>query len=105
MRKTTHIFFGATALLLTASLPLTTLASEQNPRQALPVAQSSERASLELPRRGQTKEAVAEKLGRPEGIKGPVGEPPITAWFYEGFVVYFEHDRVIHSVVKPKRSS
>lgn len=104
MKKTPHIFFGAT-LLLTASLPLTALASEQNLRQALPVAQSSERASLELPRRGQTKEAVAEKLGRPEGIKGPVGEPPITAWFYEEFVVYFEHDRVIHSVVKPKRSS
>jgi hypothetical protein len=29
-----------------------------------------------------------------------VGEPPISSWEYEPFVVYFEYDRVIHSVAK-----
>ena len=28
-----------------------------------------------------------------------VGKPPISRWEYPGFVVYFEHDHVIHSVV------
>jgi len=28
-----------------------------------------------------------------------VGKPPISRWEYPGFVVYFEHEHVIHSVV------
>jgi hypothetical protein len=28
-----------------------------------------------------------------------VGDPPITRWVYDRFTVYFENDRVIHSVV------
>jgi hypothetical protein len=26
-------------------------------------------------------------------------QPPITRWDYSGFSVFFEHDRVVHSVV------
>ena len=29
----------------------------------------------------------------------PVGNPPITKWFYPNFVVVFEHDKVLHAVV------
>jgi hypothetical protein len=28
-----------------------------------------------------------------------VGKPPISRWEYPGFIVYFESDHVIHSVV------
>ena len=28
-----------------------------------------------------------------------VGQPPITRWDYNGFAVFFEHDRVIDAVV------
>jgi hypothetical protein len=33
-------------------------------------------------------------------MAGPVGEPPITRWDYDKFVVVFEYNRVIHSVTK-----
>ena len=39
-------------------------------------------------------------LYTPQDIKGPVGEPPISQWHYQDFVVYFEGNRVIHAVVK-----
>ena len=29
----------------------------------------------------------------------PVGNPPITKWFYPNFVVVFENDKVLHAVV------
>jgi hypothetical protein len=28
-----------------------------------------------------------------------VGRPPISRWEYPGFIVYFEHEHVIHAVV------
>ena len=31
-----------------------------------------------------------------------VGEPPITRWEYPGFVVYFEHNIVVHTVATPE---
>jgi hypothetical protein len=29
-----------------------------------------------------------------------VGDPPITRWEYPGFVVYFEHHLVVHTVAR-----
>lgn len=52
------------------------------------------------PSRGVTMASVEASFGAPEHRKGPVGEPPITRWDYADFVVYFEHDRVIHSVAR-----
>lgn len=51
------------------------------------------------PQRGMTMQRVAEGWGEPQRRIGAVGEPPITRWQYEGFTVYFEHDRVIHTVI------
>jgi len=51
------------------------------------------------PSSGMATNVVEEKFGAPENILGPVGEPPITIWKYKGFSVYFEHDRVIHTVL------
>ena len=56
-------------------------------------------SDVATPRRGMTMEQVASKFGSP-GTKGPaVGKPPISRWEYPGFIVYFEADHVIHSVV------
>ncbi|MBT8068223.1 MAG: hypothetical protein KJO09_13355 [Gammaproteobacteria bacterium] len=52
------------------------------------------------PTRGMTQASVESKFGSPVAIKAAVGEPPITRWEYADFVVFFEHDRVIHAVVK-----
>lgn len=57
-------------------------------------------ASDGRPTRGMTQASVESKYGSPSSVKAPVGEPPITRWEYSGFVVFFEHDRVVHAVLK-----
>lgn len=52
------------------------------------------------PTRGMTQTSVESKYGSPSSVTAPVGEPPITRWEYTDFVVFFEHDRVIHAVLK-----
>jgi hypothetical protein len=60
-------------------------------------------ASVETPARGSSMSAVEAKFGAPANKTGPVGSgaqtPPITKWFYPNFVVVFENDKVIHTVV------
>ena len=56
-------------------------------------------APVALPRRAITKAAVRRQYGPPERRFAPVGDPPITRWDYPGFRVFFEYDRVLHSVV------
>ena len=50
------------------------------------------------PQRGMTMAKVEASFGNPARRVGAVGHPPIARWEYPGFVVYFEGDRVIHSV-------
>ncbi len=52
------------------------------------------------PSRGMTQAKVESTYGSPVNIKAPVGDPPITRWEYQDFVVYFEYDKVIHAVAK-----
>ena len=52
------------------------------------------------PTRGMTQASVESKYGSPVNVKAPVGDPPITRWEYSDFVVFFEHDKVIHAVIK-----
>jgi outer membrane protein assembly factor BamE (lipoprotein component of BamABCDE complex) len=52
-----------------------------------------------MPTRGMTMDQVATKFGAPVTKVPAVGKPPISRWEYPGFVVYFEADHVIHSVV------
>ena len=56
-----------------------------------------------MPTRGMTMQQVEQSHGAPLVRKAPVGDPPITRWEYEGFVVYFEYRHVIHSVTKVNR--
>ncbi len=53
---------------------------------------------ISKPHNGQSMQQVENAFGQPVNRLPAVGEPPITRWHYSGFTVYFEHDRVIHSV-------
>ncbi|MDX1404298.1 MAG: hypothetical protein R3192_07170 [Woeseiaceae bacterium] len=50
------------------------------------------------PTRGMTQERVRANFGEPISTVPAVGDPPISRWNYSGFVVFFEYDKVIHSV-------
>jgi hypothetical protein len=56
-------------------------------------------SDVNTPSRGMTMSQVASKFGEPVTKVAAVGKPPISRWEYPGFVVYFEHEHVIHSVV------
>jgi hypothetical protein len=56
-------------------------------------------SDVNTPARGMTMSQVASKFGEPVSKVAAVGKPPISRWEYPGFVVYFEHEHVIHSVV------
>jgi hypothetical protein len=58
-----------------------------------------EKSDVSTPARGMSMTQVASKFGTPTTKVPAVGKPPISRWEYPGFVVYFEHDHVIHSVV------
>jgi hypothetical protein len=57
-------------------------------------------APADMPSRGMTMDKVQSRFGAPSQKLAAVGQPPITRWEYPSYVVYFEHQHVIHSVVK-----
>jgi outer membrane protein assembly factor BamE (lipoprotein component of BamABCDE complex) len=57
------------------------------------------KSDVATPGRGMTMDQVAAKFGAPTNKIPAVGQPPISRWDYPGFVVYFERNHVIHSVV------
>jgi hypothetical protein len=58
-----------------------------------------EQTSVPHPTRGTTMNQVEAKFGTPQKRYPAVGKPPITRWDYPSFSVYFEFNRVVHSVV------
>jgi len=56
-------------------------------------------SDVATPSRGMTMDQVSNKFGAPVSKVPAVGNPPISRWEYPGFIVYFETDHVIHSVV------
>ena len=56
-------------------------------------------SDVATPTRGMTMNQVSNKFGAPVSKIPAVGNPPISRWEYPGFIVYFEADHVIHSVV------
>jgi hypothetical protein len=56
-------------------------------------------SDVAMPGRGMTMNQVAAKFGAPVTKVPAVGKPPISRWEYPGFIVYFESDHVITSVV------
>jgi hypothetical protein len=55
-------------------------------------------AGVETPQRGASMAVVEQRFGAPANKSSPVGNPPITKWFYPNFVVVFENDKVLHAV-------
>ena len=52
------------------------------------------------PTRGMTQASVEAKYGSHTAKTAAVGDPPISSWEYQGYVVFFEYDRVLHAVTK-----
>jgi hypothetical protein len=52
------------------------------------------------PPRGLSMDRVEAAFGAPSNRVAAVGNPPIARWEYPGFVVFFENNIVLHSVVK-----
>jgi hypothetical protein len=57
-------------------------------------------AAVDKPGNGLSMAEVEGRFGAPLEKRPAVGQPPITQWVYQGYVVYFEHDRVLHSVTR-----
>lgn len=49
------------------------------------------------PSNGMSQQQVVAQYGQPSE-KTSVGQPVISTWRYDGFTVYFENDKVLHSV-------
>jgi len=85
-------------------------AEDQRPLEGdiirIPVGQQPGAGSLAgLPRTGESRNAVLQRLGEPKHRHPAVGHPPISAWDYSDMVVYFEYDHVVHTVRKHRPRS
>ena len=56
-------------------------------------------ADFPVPERGMDMEKVRNRFGEPLREHPAVGDPPITRWDYDGYRVFFEYDKVLHTVV------
>jgi hypothetical protein len=63
---------------------------------------TTEAGSDQHPSRGLSMDKVRAQWGDPAANAPAIGDPPITRWEYNGFVVYFEYDIVLHTVVRRK---
>lgn len=86
----------ALPILLTSTL--LAAVSLQADTLTIPVGQQASGQQSSLPQRGTSTSAVSQQYGEPLTRHAAVGEPPISRWDYAGFSVYFEHDKVVHSV-------
>ena len=62
--------------------------------------QANDKQNIKRPTTGLKSALVEAEFGAPINKTSPVGTPPISMWVYTDFVVYFEHDHVIHTVLK-----
>ena len=66
----------------------------------LPLGEQTRQSDLDMPVRNMNKQDVQRDFGDPQEITDAVGEPPISQWIYGDYVVYFEGNWVLYSVVK-----
>lgn len=69
--------------------------------ESIATAPDNSATGIERPGSGASMSQVEGRYGTPVEKMPAVGEPPITRWEYDVYTVYFENDRVIHSVVHP----
>lgn len=105
MVKLTHrlpmIVMLAAATALAA--PLTVQAASAQGDNLL-IKRVQQEKGMNLPRRGMTMAQVEKHYGAPQRKLSPRGgdskaHPVINRWDYATFIVYFEHNRVIHAVL------
>lgn len=89
------ILSAAAAVLM---FPGPALADEPRPGGDRLRVDSPAEQDRDMPVHGMPMDNVRDLYGEPRNVKGPVGDPPITRWDYDGFSVYFEHRLVLHSV-------
>lgn len=58
---------------------------------------------IDVPSKSSSMNQVRNQFGDPKQEYAAVGNPPITRWEYDNFVVYFEYEHVITSVLKKSR--
>ena len=85
---------------LPALLFVATFAVAQADTLLIESVQQSQASSSERPASGLTKAEVEARFGAPTQMVAAVGDPPISRWEYPAFTVYFEFERVIHSVAR-----
>lgn len=85
-------FVPAPAVAPPATQIQTGTALELQPGETIPV------RVLDFPQRGMSMDRVQNELGQPIDISPTVGQPPITTWHYNDRKVFFEYDKVIHTV-------
>lgn len=89
------IIIGLALLMLATP----TLANDRGDTMRVPGETRFQPAELaDRPARGLHMDAVRERYGEPRRLRPPVGDPPITRWYYNDFVVIFEHQWVIRAV-------
>jgi len=91
--------FVLPALVFGASLHLAQAETLAMPEKA---DSGAETYSIDLPGRGMSMAEVEKRFGPPAKKEDEVGDPPITRWLYEDFIVYFEYQFVIHAVVNQR---
>jgi len=70
---------------------------------SIPVGQQApELHGQAVPARGMNGENVEARFGAPLLKSRPIGQPPISFWEYSDYYVYFEHNRVLHTVLKQR---
>lgn len=71
----------------------------------MPAGSQGSHHATSTPNRGMIESQVLERYGQPSASSNSVGHPPITIWQYPNFSVYFEFNKVIHTVVHAKKTS
>ena len=100
-KRTLKALCAATATATFLLAPLGTANAEELRMSVKNQAQKS--LQEDLPRNGMSESSVSNRWGQPQSVTGPVGQPPIHQWHYQGFIVFFEGNRVIHSVLRQDR--
>jgi outer membrane usher protein len=93
------IALGLLVLTIAAAAILAPGDEEHKP-QASPPPVRVAAAAPDMPVRGMDMLNVAHIFGTPLTRMPPVGDPPITRWVYPGYIVYFERNLVLKSVVR-----
>jgi len=68
--------------------------------EVLLIERTQQQNNQPMPKHGQSMQQVETQFGQPLVRRAAVGEPPITRWEYADYVVYFEHNLVLNSVLK-----